>query len=148
MRQWRAVLAEARRVLRPTGALVLGRSLAPADGLDAMMKQRLALILDQMEREAPGRNTRDEAERWLEAEAAERRRLIAAEWTAERTPRGFLERHRSGALFSKLPTPIKDEALQKLAAWAAEKFGSLDAAFTERHEFELNIYRFGEGARG
>src|SRR5262249_45783034 len=46
LRGWRRVVAEARRVLRPTGALVLGRTAAPVDGVDARMKQRLASILE------------------------------------------------------------------------------------------------------
>ncbi len=147
MRQWRAVLAEARRVLQPAGALILGRSVAPAEGVDAAMKQRLALILDEMGVAARAGNTREEAERWLQAEAAESSRIVAAYWTAERTPRGFLERHRTGARFAKLPEPVKDEALQKLAAWAAETFRSLDSVSAERHQFELRIFRFGEEAR-
>jgi ubiquinone/menaquinone biosynthesis C-methylase UbiE len=147
LREWRTVLAEARRVLRPAGVLVLGRSVAPAEGVDAAMKQRLALILDEMGVSPRARNTREEGERWLEAEAAESRRIVAADWTAERTPRGFLERHRTGARFSKLPEAVKDEALQKLAAWAAATFGSLDSVSAERHEFELKIFRFGEEAR-
>jgi ubiquinone/menaquinone biosynthesis C-methylase UbiE len=147
MREWRAVLAEARRVVRPAGALILGRSVAPAKGVDAAMKQRLSLILGEMAVAARASNTREEAERLLEAEAAESRRILAADWTTERTPRGFLERHRTGARFSKLPEPVKDEALQKLAAWAAETFGSLDSVSAERHQFELKIFRFGEEAR-
>ena len=39
---------EARRVLRPAGALVLGHTVAPADGVDAQMKQRLASFLGEM----------------------------------------------------------------------------------------------------
>src|SRR4051812_19578616 len=34
LRGWRRVLAEARRVLRGAGVLVLGRTVAPPDGLD------------------------------------------------------------------------------------------------------------------
>src|SRR5262249_26047729 len=41
MHGWRRVLDEARRVLRPGGVLLIGRVVAPADGLDARMKQRL-----------------------------------------------------------------------------------------------------------
>ena len=37
---WRRLVTEARRVLRPSGALVVGRTLAPEDGVDARMKQR------------------------------------------------------------------------------------------------------------
>jgi len=42
------VLAEARRVLRPAGALVVGRTVAPGDGIDEHMKQRLAASLDEI----------------------------------------------------------------------------------------------------
>jgi ubiquinone/menaquinone biosynthesis C-methylase UbiE len=148
MREWRTVLAEARRVLRPAGALILGRSAAPAKGVDAAMKQRLALILDEMRTPARTKNTREEAERWLDAEAAASRRIVAAEWTAERSPRGFLERHRAGARFSALPEQVKGEAMQRLAAWAEQEFGALDGVRAEQHEFELKIFGFGEGARG
>src|SRR3981189_2407947 len=49
MRGWRHVIAEARRVLRPRGALVTGRSIAPAGGVDAQMKLRTG-----RRRSAPG----------------------------------------------------------------------------------------------
>jgi ubiquinone/menaquinone biosynthesis C-methylase UbiE len=45
---WRRLLAEAGRVVRPAGALVMGQSVAPADGVDATMKQRLAWLLAEM----------------------------------------------------------------------------------------------------
>jgi hypothetical protein len=41
-----------------------------------------------------------------------------------------------------LPDAIKDDALRNLSAWAAATFGSLDAAFTEQHLFELRIFEF------
>jgi ubiquinone/menaquinone biosynthesis C-methylase UbiE len=141
MRGWRGVLAEARRVLRPAGALVIGRTIAPADGVDAQMRQRLAEILDEMAVPRDRANPRDEALRVLE-ETANGSRVTAAAWTAARTPRGFLDRHRSGARFSALPEPVKDEALRKLGAWAAATFGSLDAVSDERHAFELRVFKF------
>lgn len=48
MRGWRDVLAEARRVYGPAGALVAGRTVAPGDGIDEQMKQHLAAILDEI----------------------------------------------------------------------------------------------------
>ena len=42
-----ALVDEARRVLRPSGALVIGRTVAPADGVDARMKQQLASFLGE-----------------------------------------------------------------------------------------------------
>jgi ubiquinone/menaquinone biosynthesis C-methylase UbiE len=141
LRGWRRLLVEARRVLRGAGALVLGRTLAPPDGLDARMKQQLSLLLDEIGAPADRTNTRQDAQGWLEQEARGTR-LVAATWTASRTPRGFIERHRTGARFSALPAPVKEEAMRRLAAWAKTAFGSLDAASTEPHEFELQLFRF------
>jgi ubiquinone/menaquinone biosynthesis C-methylase UbiE len=141
MRGWRRLLVEARRVLRGAGVLVLGRTLAPPDGLDARMKARLALLLDEIGAPADRTNTRQDAQGWLEQEARATR-LVAATWTASRTPRGFIERHGTGARFSALPAAVKEEAMRRLAAWAATAFGSLDAASVEPHGFELQLFRF------
>ena len=141
MRGWRRLLVEARRVLRGAGVLVLGRTLAPPDGLDARMKAQLSLLLDEIGAPADRTNTRQDAQGWLEQQARGTR-LVAATWTASRTPRGFIERHRSGARFSALPAPVKEEAMRRLAAWAKTAFGSLDAASSEPHEFELQLFRF------
>jgi ubiquinone/menaquinone biosynthesis C-methylase UbiE len=141
MRGWRRLLAEARRVLRRRGVLVLGRTVAPSDGLDARMKQQLALVLDEMGAPSDRTNTRRDAQGWLE-QAARGTRLVAAKWTVERTPRAFVARHRTGARFSALPAPIKEEALRRLGAWAETIFGSLDAASVEPHAFELQVFKF------
>ena len=86
-------------------------------------------------------HARQDAQGWLEQRRAARA-VVAATWTAERTPRGFIERHRTGARFSALPAPVKEEALRRLAAWAATTFGSLDAASSEPHAFELQLFKF------
>ena len=141
MRGWRRLLVETRRVLRGAGVLVLGRTVAPPDGLDARMKAKLSLLLGEIGAPADRSNTRQDAQGWLEQQARGTR-LVAATWTARRTPRGFIERHRTGARFSALPAPVKDEAMRRLAAWAATAFGSLDAASAEPHGFELQLFRF------
>jgi len=41
LRDWRPFLAEAQRVLRSAGALIIGCLLMPADGVDAQVRQRL-----------------------------------------------------------------------------------------------------------
>ena len=50
--------------------------------------------------------------------------------------------NRPARRFSACQSAIKDEALAKLSDWAAATFGSLDAAFRERHAFELRIFKF------
>jgi ubiquinone/menaquinone biosynthesis C-methylase UbiE len=145
MRGWRRLLAEARRVLRASGALVLGRSIAPDDGVDARMKLRLASILGEMGAPADSPNPRNAAQHALEAAATRNDRLIAAEWDTERTPRGFIERHRTGARFSALPERVRNEAMASLQRWADSAFGSLAAPHRERHRFELRVFEFQEG---
>jgi demethylmenaquinone methyltransferase/2-methoxy-6-polyprenyl-1,4-benzoquinol methylase len=141
MRGWRRVVGEARRVLRERGALLIGRAVAPDDGVDARMKQRLAGLLGEHGIATDRPNARADVERSLAAAAA-RRLVTVARWSAERTPRGFIERHRTGARFSALPGPVKDEALAALADWAAATFAGLDAPVRETHAFELQIFTF------
>jgi ubiquinone/menaquinone biosynthesis C-methylase UbiE len=139
--EWPAVIEEARRVLRRDGVLMLGRIHAPEEGIDARMKRHLAGLLNEQSSRRK-ENVREGVEQWLEAHASDVSRIIAAAWPAQRTPRGFLDRHRTGARFAALPEAVKDEALARLGEWAHAEFGSLDARFEERHEFELRVFRF------
>jgi SAM-dependent methyltransferase len=143
----RRLADEARRVLaRPHGALILGRTATPDDGIDERMKERLDMLLDDC---MPGRerrrgNGRDAAARYLAARAVAATELTAASWLVTRTPRAFLERHASGARFSRLPHAAREPALQALAAWAQTEFGTLDARFAETHRFEMRLFGFAE----
>jgi ubiquinone/menaquinone biosynthesis C-methylase UbiE len=147
VRNWRQLMSEAVRVLRSPGTLLLGHAVMPTDGLDARMKQRLALLLDGMAVRPYHADRRGDVIRWLVSVAHGSTRLIAAEWAADRTPRAFLDRQPSGAQFSKLPDRVKDEALCALRAWAVATFGSLDTVLRERHAFELRGFKFHNGDR-
>jgi ubiquinone/menaquinone biosynthesis C-methylase UbiE len=139
---WQPFLAETRRVLRPAGALVLGRGVLAEDGVDARMKERLDGILAEMHVDQRRKNVRDDAQRWLGSVARGGKPVVTAAWDAERTPRRFLERHRTGARFSRLSDSVKAESMRRLAEWAVGEFGSLDAGPIERHTFELRIFTF------
>jgi ubiquinone/menaquinone biosynthesis C-methylase UbiE len=142
MRDWRRFMTEVRRVLRPAGALMLGRTIAPRDGVDARMKRQLAAVLAAMGVAPQSANAREDVQQWLEQAAPGSTRMSAATWTAERSPARFIARHRGGARFSALPPDVKTEALRRLGAWAGETFGSLDAASVEPYQFELQLFRF------
>lgn len=146
LRSWRPILADAHRVLRRSGALVLGRTMMPDGGVDAQMKQRLRAILTEMEVGPSPGNASREAEILLASAASHASCEIAAQWQTTRNAREFIDRHRTGARFSALPEAVKDEALRRLAAWAAKTFGSLDADAREQHRFELRIFKFHSGA--
>jgi len=132
-------------MLRPPGAIVIGRTEMPPDGIDARMKQRLAAILRELGADKDRANAREDIAQWLASNADSSESTTAASWTASRTPRGFIERHGSGARFATLPARLKTQALAELGAWAAATFGSLDAAAPEPHAFALQIFKFHNG---
>jgi hypothetical protein len=138
---WRQFAAEVRRVLRPAGAVVTGRTATPHDGVDERMKRQLDLILGEGGARRRG-NARADVEALLGTGASRVERRHAGTWMAHRTPRQFIARHRGGARFSVLPEQVKSDAMARLAAWAEATFGSLDAAFTESHSFELQVFRY------
>ena len=87
---WRRLAAEARRVLAPTGALIVGRTVAPEDGIDARMKLRLADLLDAMGVEATPQRSRRRGNALARAEwPRDAASSTAAAWTADRTPRAL-----------------------------------------------------------
>jgi ubiquinone/menaquinone biosynthesis C-methylase UbiE len=140
---WRSLLCEVMRVLAPAGAVVVGHTTAPSTGVDAQLKRQLGVVLEQMGITSHRPNkSRSESLSWLETRAARWNNMAAAAWTAERTPREFLARHRTGARFAALPVAVQEEALVKLTAWAEETFGSLDAVFFEERGFALDIFEF------
>jgi ubiquinone/menaquinone biosynthesis C-methylase UbiE len=148
MRGWRRLIGEARRVLRQSGVLLMGRSLIPPDGIDEQMKRHVQGLLAEMNLSLQGQSTRENVRQRLEATAARSTRIIAATWRANRTPADFLDRRNSGAQFSMLPAAVKSEVLEKLSIWAAKSFGSLDAVFPEIHEFELRAFQFEDVEEG
>jgi ubiquinone/menaquinone biosynthesis C-methylase UbiE len=139
---WRRLVGEARRVLRQSGVLLMGRWLIPPDGIDEQMKRRVRGLSAEMSLSPELQSTRENVQNWLEATATQSTRIIAATWRVSRSPRDFLERRSSGAQFSTLPATVKVEIIENMSAWAAKSFGSLDAVFTEKHEFELRAFKF------
>jgi len=140
---WRGLLQDARRVMRPGGVLIVGQASGPESGVDAKMKSEVARILSGLGQAAdPPRRRREKAIESLEAAAARSRRVVAASWHTERSPRMFLERHRTGHRFAELPGAVQDEVLRQLSAWAESAFGSLDRVSQELYHFELLAFEF------
>lgn len=139
---WRRLVDEGRRVLRGDGALMLGRTVTPDEGVDARMRRRLLTLLGTQHEQ---QNTREDAERYLTAIASAASHLVGPAWRAERSPRAFLDRHATAARFSQLPRAPRENALRALAAWAQTQFGGLDVMFPETHRFEMRVFRFSGG---
>ena len=116
--------------------------IAPDDGIDSLMKRRLAELLEPADRDACLPRQADDDLRWLADSGCDRYVVTAATWNADRTPRGFLTRHATGARFSRLPGPARAAAMLRLQHWAVERFGSLDTVSCENFRYELTICHF------
>jgi ubiquinone/menaquinone biosynthesis C-methylase UbiE len=134
--------AETRRVLHaPGGWLAVGRVRRPPDSVKGEMRRRMRRLL-----EARGHAGRS-AGAGLEAvfEALERlggRRAeprVAARWTAAHSPADSIAawEGKSGLAGIEVPAEVKATVLADLRAWAAERFGSLDAALPQEESFEI-----------
>ena len=141
-RGWRRMLDEARRVLGPGGSMVVGRTVWSPGGVDARMKEHLARILADLGEPDDGQARRTDPLAVLSAAAARNERVVAASWTAERTPRRYLDRHQTGHRFLQLPEAVQSAALTQLRDWAMATFGSLDAVASDPTTYELQIFTF------
>lgn len=140
---WRELLDECRRVLRPGGIIAVGHTKSPDSGVDAQLKRQLVAILEEMH--APWhqpRESRRQALAWLESASVRHWYRDAASWKVTTSAEEFLSRHRTGARFAALPLAVQEEALARLRAWAETNFGPVNAAFEEQHSFELSIFEF------
>jgi ubiquinone/menaquinone biosynthesis C-methylase UbiE len=139
---WRRLVDEARRALRPHGLAILGRTAASDGGIDERLKQHLDTLLAQRLPRLRRRSVHEDAASYLAAVASATTELVAANWSVEASPRRFIERHAEGARFSRLPLAVRQDAMRALADWARTEFGTLDAAFTETRRFEMQLFRF------
>lgn len=141
---WRKLLGETVRVVTAGGFVVVGQTTPSMAGVDERMKRQLNQILGTIGASwTGGKKSRDESLEWLYTGSSDRTQVTAASWTAQRTPREFMDRHRNGARFSILPADIREEALKNLAVWAEKNFGSIDQPVPEEFSFVLHIFRIG-----
>jgi ubiquinone/menaquinone biosynthesis C-methylase UbiE len=138
---WRALLAQAQRILRRGGVLAIGQIQAPPAGIDAMMRNRLAELIAGMgiAQPLPDRSAMGE---WLRAASSRHLEIRPARWTLNRTPREFFLRKRTAARFASLPADVRETALRSLADWTEQSIGPLDTPRSETHHFCLELHWF------
>ena len=137
------ILCEVQRVLRPGGAVAVGHTVRPEEGMDARLKRRLTATLEEMQIAwHEPKKPRKQALASLKNSASRHVHLQAATWSVNTSAEEFLERRRTGARFAELPADVQEQALARLRAWAEANFGSVKAEFQEARSFELDIFEF------
>jgi ubiquinone/menaquinone biosynthesis C-methylase UbiE len=140
---WRRILVEGRRVLRPSGSIVIGRVVSPPSGIDARMRGFMAEILSDLGHESRRRGASQvEAMDWLARDALRNSSLTVARWKVDNGPREFLARRPTGARFVGLPEEVRTEVLARLAERATAAFGSLDHSEVETRSLELDVFTY------
>lgn len=140
-RNWRGLLAEARRVLQSGGVLAIGKTQGLPEGLDARMNNRLAELIAGMgiTEPVPDRGAMGE---WLRARSSRHIEITPAHWTVDHIPREFFLRKQSAARFASLPADVRETALRSLAEWTEQSIGPLDNPLSEPHHFCMELYWF------
>jgi ubiquinone/menaquinone biosynthesis C-methylase UbiE len=140
--QWRLALDEAQRVLRPTGAFLLGQ-----DGYPASMwrfQQKWREIMQELGFDpAPiGAQGYKEVVNELRERGLMVEESVVARWEIERTPRELLEQvaDRTRSTTWSIPEDLFAESLRRLTEWAQQQFGdTLDVP--ERLEATFKVAR-------
>jgi SAM-dependent methyltransferase len=144
--EWRAVLAEAVRVLRPGGLFVQGRDWIDPESCAGLLRGKLREVVMALE---PGlRPTAAASPAVLAAALAEyggatEPELVAARWDAPISPAELL-RQMAARLHNEtwmLSDELLAAALERLQAWAAETWADPEAAQPVERRFHLIVTR-------
>ena len=135
--------AETRRVLRLGGGwLILGRVRRPNDSVMTTLRHHMRKLLAE-----EGYSGRDHAAHVealfsaLEAVGGERvEPRVAARWRRRHAPLDSITawRGRKGFAGYDIPEEVKERVLDRLRAWAEERYGNLEAPLEQEEFFELD----------
>ena len=96
----------------------VGHTVSPESGIEVQLKRRLTAILSEMQVESHRpEKSRRQALAWLESSSVRHVHSQTMSWNVK-PPRRNSSRHSTAARFAALPAPVREQALQKLRAWA------------------------------
>ena len=138
---WRAVVAEVRRVLRPGGAFLLGYEWRPPDSPGARLRRQWDVIVRArggvLGRPDAVQHDFGDISAALVAEGATLEERTVGEWTLTRTLARHLEtiEHRTWSPTWGVSPEFFAGCLAELRAWAVAQMGEPEAAFVTPHRF-------------
>lgn len=142
--QWRAALAETRRVLRPGGVLIQGRDWRDPQSCVERLRGKLREVVMQL---APGARPSGAGasvgQTLAELGFAEPQEQIAATWTSRVSPAAVLQgmAQRADAETWALSDELLDAAVAQVRDWAATTWADLQAEQEVAQRFVLTISR-------
>lgn len=146
--QWRAALAEARRVLRPGGVLIQGRDwrdpLSCAERLRGKLRETVIELAPGARPPAAGAPVESAL---AELGFEEPQEQIAATWTSRVSPAALLRgmAQRVDAETWAMNDELLDAAVMRVRAWAATTWADLEAEQEVAQRFVLTISRRATG---
>jgi ubiquinone/menaquinone biosynthesis C-methylase UbiE len=145
---WQRAVREARRVLAPSGYLVLGYESSQSDAPCNEMRRQWQTFVTEA-----GVSLSSRSGNWptIDADLIEGGSYAAvyrvAHWEEALAPRSVLDAQRS-QVFSHswdVPEDVLETVHQRMVAWATDRFGSLDADLRSEREFLLSVHGFPAG---
>lgn len=153
---WAGVLEQLQRLVRPGGALILGRDWVDPESMAGAIRNtfRQTVIDVGTDMLPPGATAAAPPSggaaivkclMGLGAKPIGTGEIVAAEWKTELSPRQILDgiRSRDDAESWVLPDDVLDETMKRLDAFAAEQWPELDAPQPVTRRFLLGVFRFG-----
>jgi ubiquinone/menaquinone biosynthesis C-methylase UbiE len=142
---WRQALAEARRVLKPDGAFVLGSDgSAPGDPSSEVRRQWRAFVEERGIVLRPDAGSRADIEEEQTSQGAKIAIYRVAHWEIDFRPLDHLEEQRKRVFSATwdVPDDVLLEVHQKMLAWTAENYGNVDRPVKSAWDFLISVTRW------
>jgi ubiquinone/menaquinone biosynthesis C-methylase UbiE len=144
VRDWRAALAEAARVLRPGGAFVQGVDWRDPQSCAERLRSKLReAVMELLPNAKPPGAGGDVAQALAALGGSAEPPIVAAEWTRPMSPAAILAgmAARADAETWALDDALLQAAVQRVTMWAEQTWDDLDAPQDVTHRFVLTVTR-------
>jgi ubiquinone/menaquinone biosynthesis C-methylase UbiE len=144
VRDWRAALAEAARVLRSGGAFVQGVDWRDPQSCAERLRSKLReAVMELLPNAKPPGASGDVAQALAALGGSAEPPIVAAEWTRPMSPAAILAgmSARADAETWALDHALLQAAVQRVRAWASQTWDDLDAPQDVTHRFVLTVTR-------